>query len=525
MNDQSKFTGRSRWGRPLLALFAFLALIAASANFWAQDQASSPDTLHENVHAREQWFLFQRTYPFPTLPPDARFKVWRALQESLKSGRAAATPAWQLIGPTSTSTAYPKLGLESGRINTIAVSPGNTQIVLVGSAEGGIWRSADGGSTFVPVSDNQVDLAVGSIAFASSNPNIVYAGMGDPYGYVGTGVLKSTDAGQTWNRISNDTLPAPGQITNVLVDPSNPNHVYVAQLAQQVNGTYSVGGFYVSSDGGVNWTLTLAGLPRDLVFSPTNSQTLYLAMQWVNQGSGQPAGLYQSTDGGQTWTLLEATPYDSGGTQSIHVAVSPAGPQMIFIWEGGTINGAFDARLVVSLDGGKTWTSKGSGGVDTGQFDYNDYLQVDPQNPNVIYIGSRDVWKSTDGGATWTNLTRDFTGSGSSHFTPNLASAHADQHALAFSPGNSSDFYIGNDGGLAETLFKMRTARSRSPSFIGFRRIPATPPSSLAEPKTTARSNGPILPMCGRKSSPGTAGRWSPAIPIPACFSPPWTAM
>src|SRR5262249_41901939 len=110
-----------------------------------------------------------------------------------------------------TNSAFPNnWGLTSGRINAIAVSPANDQLVLVGSATGGIWRSLDGGTTFIPVTDNQVDLAIGSIAFSKSNPQIIYAGMGDPYNsYIGSGVLKSTNGGESWVRINNDSLPTP----------------------------------------------------------------------------------------------------------------------------------------------------------------------------------------------------------------------------------------------------------------------------------------------------------------------------
>src|SRR5262249_3133973 len=156
-------------------------------------------------------------------------------------------------------------GFTSGRINAIAVSPTNSQIVLIGSATGGIWRSIDGGNAFNPVSDNQVDLAVGTIAFAPSNSNIVYAGMGDnDNGYFGTGVLRSTDGGQTWSKINNSGLPEKGQCMKIVVDPADSNKVYLAQYNSvdlNTNGSF-ISGVYVSSDGGVNWTKTLNCLAR-----------------------------------------------------------------------------------------------------------------------------------------------------------------------------------------------------------------------------------------------------------------------
>src|SRR5262249_53352791 len=134
-----------------------------------QDQAAQVDG--DNPDKRRDWFLFQRTYPFDSLPKDARRKAWRAHRRTQGITAMAVPPQWTPIGPSPTSpgSLVNNWGLCSGRIDTIAVAPNNSQLVLVGGATGGIWRSVDGGATFVPVSDNQVDLAVGSIKFAPSN--------------------------------------------------------------------------------------------------------------------------------------------------------------------------------------------------------------------------------------------------------------------------------------------------------------------------------------------------------------------
>ena len=176
---------------------------ADKANEPVAGEADDPD-------ARLNWFMFQRMYPFNEIPAGARRLAWDAVPRRDKQANIEAVGTiWSSIGPTPTTSAFPNNGgFTSGRINAIAISPTNAQIVLIGSASGGIWRSTDGGTTFTPVTDNQVDLAVGTIAFAPSNSSIVYAGMGDQdNGYFGTGVLKSTDAGMTWTKISNSTLP------------------------------------------------------------------------------------------------------------------------------------------------------------------------------------------------------------------------------------------------------------------------------------------------------------------------------
>ncbi|MBX7219552.1 MAG: IPT/TIG domain-containing protein [Blastocatellia bacterium] len=403
----------------------------------------------ENAEARQHWFWFERTYPFQTLDVAARRRAWEQRPLDRFSTRANQGE-WTAIGPSPTNSAFPgNWGVTSGRINTIAVSPANSQIILVGSATGGIWRSTNGGTSFSPVSDNQVDLAVGSITFAPGNSSTVYAGMGDTQGgYLGSGVLKSTDAGQTWTRISNATLPAPGRISKIEVDPANANRVYVAQYSS-LNGSSQISsGFWLSTDGGVNWTRTWRGLARDLVINPANSQTLYLGMSRVDEPGSLPAGLYRSTDGGTTWAILYTVPHTSG-TSDVRVAVTPADSQRIYVYTGGNIGSTFDVRVEVSTNAGAGWTNLGSATLDTGQFGYNTYIYADPTNADTVYVGTRDVFKSTNAGNTFTNLTKNFTLAGG--YTPTSSNTHPDQHAFTFAPGNSSTLYVGNDGGISRS--------------------------------------------------------------------------
>lgn len=416
----------------------------------------SEEGFNEDPGGREDWFFFQRAYPFNTIPVDARRKAWDSRPKKLLALgnqdqlKIADPPRWQLIGPAPTDSAVPfNWGVTSGRLNAIAVSPADPQLVLVGASTGGIWRSTDGGGRFVPVTDDQVDLAVGSIAFSKSNPAIVYSGMGDTKNnYLGTGVLKSTDAGQTWVRINNSTLPAPATVAKIEVAPDNPNRVYLAQFARQVGDRLFSAGFYLSTDGGVNWNRTLPGLPRDLVIDQANPQTLYLAMLRVDQSGNPPPGLYRSTDGGNSWANIFASPYIANGTFDVTVAVTPANPKVIYIYTGGITSG-FDARVVKSTDSGASWTNLGAKDIDTGQFGYNTYIFVDPTNESTVYIGARDIFRSTNGGLGWTNLNNNFTPS--NVFQPSRSNTHPDQHAFTFSPNDPKTIYVGNDGGISKS--------------------------------------------------------------------------
>ncbi len=404
----------------------------------------------ENVKARDQWLMFERMYPFDSIPVDARRLAWENRpQERYQPNQVQFF--WRSLGPTPTDSGFPNnWGQTSGRINAIAISPADPNLVLVGAATGGIWRSVDGGQTFASTSDDQVDLAVGTIVFAKSNPSIVYAGMGDANGgYLGTGVLKSTNAGQTWTRISNSSLPAPGRIMKIGVDPTNPDRVYAAQFDQlTASGSVASSGVYISSDGGVNWKRTLPGLGRDLELAPGSSQIVYAGMSRVDE-SGKPAGIYRSTDQGETWAVTYPVPFTQG-TQDVRIGVTPANPQVMYVFTGGFSNNLFDVQVEVSTNGGQTWTRRNTNDIDPGQFFYNAYIAVDPNNPEIVYAGTRDIFKSTNGGRAWTNLTNNFQLSG--NYTPDRSSAHPDQHVLEFIPNQPNAFLSGCDGGLYRSL-------------------------------------------------------------------------
>jgi hypothetical protein len=419
----------------------------------------------DNPEGRSEWFMFQRTYPFGAVPDGARRRAWdAALRGRNLSAPQASSGGWTPIGPGPTTSAFPANGgVTSGRINAIAVSPANSQIVLIGSATGGIWRSTDGGTTFSPVSDDQVDLAVGTISFAPSSPNIVYAGMGDlDNGYFGTGVLKSTDSGATWTKVSNATFPVKGNCTRIQVDPLNANKVIVSQynFLNLVSGGNTVSGIYVSNDGGVNWTRTLTCLASDVVFHPTDAQIVYAGVRFSFTDS---PGLFKSTDGGTTWNRVFTSPYTStqSATREFRVAVTPANPNRVYVYFGTRTTTPFEVRLEMSDDAGATWTNRGvicgSCGanntiIDPGQFGYNTYLVASPVDADTVYVGSRDIFRSTDKGVSFTDITNAFAPPWpDGNYTPNKQKFHSDQQSFAFAPGSGTTFYAGNDGGIWKT--------------------------------------------------------------------------
>ena len=449
----------------------------------------------EDPKARQDWFSFQRSYPFDAPPAEGRRRAFESLKlrqpsdnsaNSLEQQAGEATAQWVAIGPKPSRSLYfdENWGALSGRINAIAVSPTNANLVLIGASTGGIWRSTDAGKNFAPVSDSQVDLAVGSIAFARSNPNIVYAAMGDGQGfYLGSGVLKSTDAGQSWTRVSNDSLPTPGITLKIEVDPTNPNRLYLAQ-----NLAFSdVGGLYLSTDGGVNWKRTLVDWISDVAISPVNSQIVYAGAGTPIQDGDAAAGLYRSMDGGETWKIIYAPSY--GYVYDLRVAVTPADPQKIYAYLGGVnANGDFEVSFVTSKDSGATWVASGQDVIDSGQYGYNTYLVADPTNANTVYIGTRDVFRTDNAGASFTNLTLAYL---NGDFNYDNSFSHPDQHALALSPASSNTIYIGNDGGLfkSENRGKSLNSLNNSLSLTQFVSL-ATHPTNPAITYGGTQDNG-----------------------------------
>ncbi|HEY0048661.1 MAG TPA: FG-GAP-like repeat-containing protein [Pyrinomonadaceae bacterium] len=437
------------WAKAALGLLLFATIIfAVSLQFRRAGkppihQPKTAGEFEENAEARNEWFMRERTFPTGEIPADARRNAWASRPVDARlSETSAAPPVWQSIGPRATESDIDNWGLTSGRINAIAVSPSNPQLILVGAATGGIWRSIDGGANFSPTTDNQVDLSVGSIAFAPSDNSIVYAGLGDKSSnYFGSGVLKSTDGGQSWTRVSNATLPSPGRVSQIEVDSANPNRVYAAQYTnRQGNGSFA-SGFYYSIDGGVNWTKTIAGLARDLIKHPTQPNTLYLGMARVDGTTPTTGGVFKSDNGGQSWTRIYTAPF--AATSNIKIAVTPAAPQSLYVLSGSTAPAG--ARLETSANEGGMWTNRGSN-FDIGQLSYNFYLFVHPTNPSIIFVGTRDLWRSVNGGTNFTNITNNFSITGA--YNPFNSRAHPDQHHFYISSSDPNIIYLANDGGF-----------------------------------------------------------------------------
>jgi photosystem II stability/assembly factor-like uncharacterized protein len=361
---------------------------------------------------------------------------------------------WTAIGPAAIGSGSSAV---SGRVTALAADPTTAGVYYLGSAGGGVWKSIDAGVTWTPLTDTQTVLFIGALAVAPSSPSTLYAGTGEANNALdsnyGRGILKSTDGGTTWSLESGPFIRQ--AISRIVVDPANANIVYAAVSPYSVNNglapSQGAGGVYKSSDGGLTWTNTTSGIANlhgydafsDLVLDPSNDQTLYTAVGCYRGDTAN--GIYKSTDGGATWAPAGNAP--QGITLGrIALALAPSSPQTLYASIANPVTGQL-LGLWKTTDGGNTWSPLATtpnylGGVGKGQGWYDTTLIVDPGNAAIVYAGGSSAGgspgfiQSTDGGNTWTNIQIGANGTG----------IHTGDHALAFDA--TGKLLDGNDGGV-----------------------------------------------------------------------------
>jgi hypothetical protein len=456
----------------------------------------------EAIQKREEWFYKQRSSVNGHIPGGARLKAFQHMQRMMAAegklvqrpdgsyaevapqAGASTFPAWSSIGPTPTTGGT--FSPVTGRITTIAVDPSDStgSTVLIGGAQGGIWRSTDAGVTWTAVGDQNASLAMGSIAFAPSTPGTVYAGTGEQASigfdiYYGAGVLKSIDHGQTWTQtctVAGPTCPFIGPYNNVspfgfftlggtrisyvAVNPSNPQLLLVAAQTQFAEGTTE--GLYCSNDGGGTWSNIL---PDEMAtFAGFASPTVAFVALGNPFGSSPGAphgnGIYKSTNANScaaTFTqLTTGLPAQSTmGRMDLGISPNYASDNTVYasIADGGA-SSTTNLGVWVTNNGGTTWTQTSAPDVCQFQCWYDNVIKVDPTNKNFVYFGGSSVedssgnpqWvvRTTNGGTTWSTVIPNQLG-------PGLP--HVDTHAFAsvkLSTGKVR-LYMGNDGGIWRT--------------------------------------------------------------------------
>jgi len=343
---------------------------------------------------------------------------------------------------------------------------------------GGVFKTTNGGTTFKPVFDGQSKITVGAVAVAPSNSQIVWVGTGDQRGarssFPGDGVYKSVNAGETWTNMG---LRDSHHISRVVIHPQNPDIVFVAAMGHLYSPNEERGVFK-TTDGGKSWKKVLFVNDKigviDLVMNPQNTETLYAAAYdmrrtpWSNVNAGPESGIYKTVNGGGTWTKL-AGGLPTGRIGKIGLDIYPKNPEVLYAivvncnpgakegtargCTGGQRAGLVGGELYRTDDGGKTWTKrnpadvdltpKGSAYIGSGDEDCNGFTQVrvDPNNDQNVFAVTNELWKSTDGGKSWS-------GGGAMRSGDVFPNIFGDVRTFWIDPQNSNRMIIGDDGGF-----------------------------------------------------------------------------
>jgi photosystem II stability/assembly factor-like uncharacterized protein len=305
---------------------------------------------------------------------------------------------WRMIGPH-----------RGGRTKAGAGVPDQPNVFYIGVCNGGVWKTTDYGRTWVPIFDDQPTGSIGAIAVAPSNPNIIYVGSGEglqrPDLSTGNGIYKSTDAGKTWVHLG---LRDGQQIPQIIVDPKNPDRLFVAVLGHPY-GPNEERGIFRSTDGGKTFQKILykdadTGA-ADIIFDPVNADIIYAVLWEARQGpwengvfSGPGSGLFKSTDGGSTWRqLTKGLPTFEEGLGRIGITVAPSEPKRLY-----ASVAARGGWLYRSDDAGESWYRVSNDPRVVSRPDDFAEVKVHPTNPDIVFTGSIVAWKSTDGGKTFT---------------------------------------------------------------------------------------------------------------------------
>jgi len=379
---------------------------------------------------------------------DGRRVAWEQ-HNTLKRESIFKDRQWRCVGPAYCG----------GRIESIACPAGVTSTIYVGVGSGNLWKTENNGSTWQPIFDHESTFAVGAVAVAPSHPEILWVGTGEVLmarsSYAGTGVFKSLDGGDSWQHMG---LPDTYHIGRVLIDPHDPDLVYVAAIGHNYTDNPERG-LFKTTDGGQTWQRILYVSDRvgcvDVHMDPQDSQTLYAIMwerqrkAWHNVTAGPGSGLYKSVDQGRSWTRLTQGLPMGDHVGRMGLAIAPSNPQVLYVLVDNhqlhpESQRKIGGEVYRSDDRGHTWRKIHSEPLPTAiGYDFC-LIRVAPDNENQVYVLGNYLLMSDDGGKHYVrNQGRVI------NLRPHDARViHLDHHDMWIDPTNPNRLLSGTDGGL-----------------------------------------------------------------------------
>lgn len=425
---------------PFVLLFAVLSCQLEKSNFVEAEQS-------ERRFSGAEWALLQwnafRAYPEEKIPVKKWERAYEELQHSLQY-RSLPAAEWEAIGPKNIG----------GRTLCLAFHPTNPDILYMGSAGGGLWKSESAGSgvnAWEIVETGFPILGVPVIAINPQNPSEMYIGTGEVYNYeaaapgvvnritrgtYGIGILKTTDGGQSWSKSLDWSLNEMVGVQDILINPLNPQTVFAA----------TTNGLYRTYDAGNSWTKIFPlNMAVDIEMDPVDTNRIYVSFGGFNSPD---AGVFRSLDGGNNFQLLDnGLPSDYEGKTLLAISLS----DHLTLYA--SVADAFSGRgLYRSTDGGDSWTLMTDFNYATYQGWYSHDVAVKPDDPNHLVFGGVNTYLSTDGGltytetGTWSNWYFGQVPVGGPEGPPDYV--HADVHAIYFHPENPNEVFAVTDGGL-----------------------------------------------------------------------------
>jgi photosystem II stability/assembly factor-like uncharacterized protein len=425
---------------------------AVTGNEREREEEASPYGVAPTKSARcekpDDWFFRQRAHPYGDIPQAARARGFGQATAMQAAARAALEGESDLVrGRASWQAAGP--GNIGGRVTALEVHPTRPNVYFAGAADGGVLRSTDAGVTWEALTDQLPALSVGAIAIDPSDPDVIYVGTGEANAaadnYAGDGIYRSSDGGDTWTWLG---LPAAYMIGRITISPADPQDIFVA-VSGALYSKNEERGVYRSRDGGTTWDRTLfisdSTAAIDLVLNPQNPQLVYAAM-WerirrpgYRKVGGITSGIYRSEDGGGTWThLTTGLPPAASDVGRIGLTLCASEPEVLYAIcadDPGYFKGVYK-----TVNGGDSWARVNDGALASNLYSsygwYFGNIRVSPSNPDSVYALGVPLYRSTNGGSTWQDVS---------------GITHVDHHALYIFANNAKHVINGNDGGVYMT--------------------------------------------------------------------------